>query len=228
MAAKKKVRRTGADRSKRLSDLARERILEYLFDGRLPAGAFVSQNQLVELVDVPVAPLRDALRVLEVEGILNIHPRTGIEFVRPGLDLTRATYQFRSIVEGAAVRIYAETAPDDEVKALRNQHQDFLDRLESGVMDGTALSEAERLEHLLHDSIVGTLKNPLIDTNYKRMRNYLRLVRLERHYTAPVLRRTLLEHMRILDACIAHDADAAEAAVQSHFMNALQRHLGMV
>ena len=83
----------------RLSDLAYTRILENLFDRRLPAGAFVSQNDLVKLLGIPVAPLRDALRVLEVEGILTIHPRSGIQFVKPGLELTKSTYQFRTIIE---------------------------------------------------------------------------------------------------------------------------------
>jgi DNA-binding GntR family transcriptional regulator len=81
--------------ARRLSDVAYDRILECLFDRRVSAGAFVSQGELSQLVRVPVAPLRDALRVLEAEGILKIHPRSGIQFVKPGLELTRATYQFR-------------------------------------------------------------------------------------------------------------------------------------
>ena len=49
--------------SGRLSDLAYTRILETLFDRKIPAGAFVSQNDLVKLLGIPVAPLRDALSV---------------------------------------------------------------------------------------------------------------------------------------------------------------------
>ena len=73
--------------------------LELLFDRRLPAGAFVSQSELVRLTGIPVAPLRDALRVLEAEGVLSIQPRSGIHFVKPGLELTKSTYQFRTIIE---------------------------------------------------------------------------------------------------------------------------------
>src|SRR5579872_530633 len=65
----------------RLSDLAYDRILEALFDRRVEAGAFVSQNDLVNLLGIPLAPLRDALRVLQAEGVLVIHPRSGIRFV---------------------------------------------------------------------------------------------------------------------------------------------------
>src|ERR1044072_7237610 len=101
--------------SQRLSDLAYERVLEALFERRVQAGSFVSQGELSEIVNVPVAPLRDALRVLEAEGILTIHPRSGIQFIRPGFELTRSTYQFRSIIERAAVRAYAEQGDEAEI-----------------------------------------------------------------------------------------------------------------
>lgn len=69
---------------KRQSDTAYGRILELLFERHLPAGAFVSQNELVRLTGIPVAPLRDALRVLQAEGVLTIQPRSDIQFVNPG------------------------------------------------------------------------------------------------------------------------------------------------
>ena len=87
----------------RLSDLAYTRILETLFDRKIPAGAFVSQNDLVQLLGIPVGAAARCARVLETEGVLTIHPRSGIQFVKPGLELTRSTYQFRSIIERAAV-----------------------------------------------------------------------------------------------------------------------------
>lgn len=215
-------------RGTRMSDIAYERILENLFNKKLPAGAFVSQKHLVELLDVPVAPLRDALRVLETEGILKIHPRSGIEFVKPGLDLTRSTYQFRAIIERSAVRALAETGATDLIDGLIADHEALVQRLENKDQRPDDLRELERLESHLHDSIVETLGNPLITSSYRRMHNYLRLVRLERHLTPPVMLRSLREHLDILQACRARDADAAEAAVQQHFSAALQRYLGFI
>ena len=77
-----------------------------------------------------MAPLRDALRVLEAEGILTIHPRSGIQFVKPGLELTRSTYQFRGILERAAVRVYAETADEDELQKIEKRHLDLAALIE--------------------------------------------------------------------------------------------------
>jgi len=216
-----------AGRRPRLSDIAYQRVLEVLFERRLPAGARVSQNELVELTGVPVGPLRDALRVLEAEEILTIHPRAGIEFVKPGLELTRATYQFRSIVEGAAVAVYAETADEAAVMELERRHVDAVAMIESEGLSQAARDELGRLEELLHNSIIASLSNPLIDSSYRRIYNYLRLVRLDRKLTAPLALRSLREHLAIIEACRRRDAAAAQNALQVHFSNALQRNMGL-
>ena len=212
----------------RMSDVAYERILEGLFDRRVPAGAFISQNELSAIVDVPVAPLRDALRVLEAEGILTIHPRSGIQFIRPGLELTRATYQFRSIVERAAVRVFAEQGDEAVMKALEIRHSRLLRRVERDGLGKEQLEEMDALESELHGAIIAALRNPLIDSTYRRMHNYLRLLRLDRKLTTPIMVRTIKEHLDILEACGTRNADAAEAKLQAHFQAAMQRNLGLV
>ena len=211
----------------RLSDLAYVRILENLFDKRLPAGAFVSQNDLVKLVGIPVAPLRDALRVLETEGVLTIQPRSGIQFVKPGLELTRSTYQFRGIIERAAVAIYAETGDEAEIADIERRHRKTIARLEKEGLTDAVREETEKMELALHNSIIASLNNPLIETTYRRMHNYVRLVRLDRKVTAPIALRSLREHMEIILACKERDAEKAATALQAHFNAALQRLLGM-
>lgn len=211
----------------RLSDLAYSRILETLFERKIPAGAFVSQNDLVELLGIPVGPLRDALKILETEGVLTIHPRSGIQFVKPGLELTRSTYQFRGIIERAAVAVYAETADDAELAETERRHRAAMETIEKDGLTEAARNELEDLELVLHDAIIGSLNNPLIQTSYKRMHNYLKLVRLDRKLTPPVAMRSLREHMEIILACRARDPDKAVAALSAHFNAALQRHMGM-
>lgn len=213
--------------SRRLSDLAYTRILEAMFDRRLPVGAFVSQNELVQLLGVPVAPLRDALRVLEAEGILTIHPRSGIQFTKPGAELTKSTYQFRAIIERAAVRVFAETADELEIAVLRRRHLEMALKLENAGITPEILAELEDLEMKLHGSTIVALRNPLAENAYDRMRTYLRLVRLDRRMTVPLAQRTMREHLEIIAAVEARDPDAAEAALIAHFTTALQRHLGM-
>ncbi|CDX22978.1 Transcriptional regulator, GntR family [Mesorhizobium sp. ORS 3324] len=212
--------------AKLLSEIAYERILEGLFDKKVPAGAFVSQSELVKLLDIPVAPLRDALHVLEAEGVLTIHPRSGIQFIKPDLELTRSTYQFRSIIERAAVRVYAEMGDEAEVARILDRHNALIDVIARDGLTPEAQAEMEAMERMLHGAVIDILKNPLIASSYRRMANYLRLLRLERKITAPLALRTLREHVDILAACRRRDPDAAEAALNRHFQAALQRNLG--
>jgi DNA-binding GntR family transcriptional regulator len=214
--------------SQRLSDLAYERVLEALFERRVQAGSFVSQGELSEIVDVPVAPLRDALRVLEAEGILAIHPRSGIQFVRPGFELTRSTYQFRSILERAAVKVFAEQGDEDLIEEIGRRHEALIASIAENGLTAPDLVEMEELERVLHNAVIGILRNPLIDSSYRRMHNYLRLLRLDRKITAPVALRTLKEHVEIIEACRKRDASRAEAALDAHFQAAMQRSLGFI
>lgn len=211
----------------RLSDIAYARILEGLFERTVPAGAFVSQNELVRLLGIPVQPLRDALRVLEAEGVLTIHPRSGIQFLKPDLELARSTYQFRSIIERAAARTFSETAGAEDIEALIEAHESLLERIETSGLDGDDIAALDGLEERFHGSMIASLRNPLIETSARRLKNYVRIIRLERLVTRPLAMRTLREHLDILHACRDRDADRAEAALSAHFQAALQRILGM-
>jgi len=72
------------------------------------------------------------------------------------------------------------------------------------------------------------LRNPLIETTARRLKNYVTLVKLDWLTTRPLAIRTLREHLDIIDACVDRNADAAEAALITHFQLALQRLIGMI
>lgn len=216
--------RTG---SLRLAEQAYNVILQGLFEGKIAPGAFLSQSDLVKLFDTPIQPLRDALRVLEGEGVVIIHPRSGIQFLKPDMELARSTYQFRTIIERSAVRAFAETAALDEMTKFLNEHLDLIGRIETAGLNDQEHSAIEKLDHRLHAAIIGSLKNPLIEVTASRLKNYVTLIGLEHLKTAPLVLRTLREHVAILEACLERDASKAESALVSHFQLALYRMLGL-
>lgn len=182
----------------------------------------------MRILNLPAQPLREALRVLETEGILTIHPRSGIEFLKADLELTRSTYQFRSVIERAAVRVYAETADASDIQSLINAHRALLTQVQSeGATDGVC-EEMERLEQLFHGSMIASMRNPLIETTARRLKNHVALIRLDILATTPRVIKTIREHLDVLEPCLARDPGAAEQALASHFQMALQRFLGMV
>lgn len=211
----------------RLGERAYNLILQGLFDGKVAPGAFVSQNDLVKLYDIPIQPLRDALRVLEGEGVVIIHPRSGIQFLKPDMELARSTYQFRTIIERAAVRTFAETGARDDIDLFLSQHHELIEKIESDGLNEEEHAALESLDHRLHAAMIASLRNPLIEVAARRLKNYVTLIGLDRLRTKPLALRTMREHVAILEACRDRDASKAEEALAVHFQSALYRILGL-
>ena len=119
-------------------------------------------------------------------------------------------------------------ADDCLLTCLTDCHANLIAKIEANGLAPDDLAEVDRLEQLMHSSVIGIMQNPLIDISYRRMMNYLRLLRLDRKFTSPIILRTLREHSEILVACTRRDADAAEAALQAHLMAAIQRNIGFM
>jgi DNA-binding GntR family transcriptional regulator len=210
-----------------LADKAYRAILQALFDRTIAAGAEFSQSELMARLNLTAQPLRDALLKLEAEGVVTIHARSCIRFVKADLELARATYQFRSLIERAGVRAFAEMGDAKLIEELVSGHSELAARIEAeGLIDELA-DMLDDLETRFHGAILSALRNPLIETTARRLKNYITLVRLDWLVTAPLALRTLREHLEVLHACARRDADAAEAALTVHFQLALQRLLGM-
>lgn len=210
-----------------LAEKAYQAILQGLFDRTIPAGSEYSQAQLMRLLGLTASPLRDALRTLENEGLVTIYARSCVRFLRADLELSRSTYQFRSFIERPGARALAEKGDAAEIQDLMDEHVALLERLERGELGPKEKNTLDLLEKRLHGALTFYLRNPLIETTARRLKNYLTLVRLDWLTTKPLAIRTVREHIDILEACARRDPDAAEAALALHFQQALQRLLGI-
>jgi DNA-binding GntR family transcriptional regulator len=210
-----------------LSDLAYERILEALFDARLPMGARLSQTDLTRLTGIPVGPVRDALRVLEADGIVTIHPRSGIQVIPASTELVRSTYQFRTMIERPAARAFSQRAPEALLHRLIALHDAMAADL--GTLDpGTSVGDRlDRMEIEFHTPIVAAFGNELIDASYRRLQLMSRIIKVSGVVYPRAALISIDEHRDILTACLNRDPEAAEAAMARHLSNALSRNLGM-
>ena len=58
-----------------------DQLKERLFSGELRAGQFVSQRELTELLGATLNPVREAIRKLEAEGLINVYAQRGIQII---------------------------------------------------------------------------------------------------------------------------------------------------
>lgn len=211
----------------RLSDLAYESILQALFDARLPMGGRISQGDLVALTKVPVGPVRDALKVLEADGLVVVHPRSGIEVIQPTTELVRSTTQFRTLIERSAARRFATTATDAELVELKALHHDFIARVTAMDPRTNTYGLMQDLERRFHLALISSLGNELIDASYRRLQLMGRVIRGRAVFFPQVALVSLEEHLKVIAACEARDADAAEDAIAAHLNSAMVRSLGV-
>lgn len=216
-----------SDAKPRLAERAYQAILQGLFDRTIPGGVNLSQGWLIEHLGLTAQPLRDALRMLEMEGLVKIYPRSCISFVKTDAELAVSTYQFRSLIERAGARALADGGDAAQMEKLAKDHADLLKRLETSDFGPAEEAQLTALETRLHGLLYTALRNPLIETTSRRLHNYFMLVRLDRLVTKPIAIATLREHLEILNAALTRDPDAAEAALSAHFRQALQRVLGV-
>jgi DNA-binding GntR family transcriptional regulator len=209
-----------------LGEQAYQKILAGLFDGTVPGAAFLSQRDLVEMLDVPVQPLRDALKVLEAEGIVKVHPRSGIQFVKADVEFAHNTYQFRTVIERAAARHFAEAGDMKQIKALIKEHHEMRKEVETSSFSPRILAKVRVLDRAFHGAMIASLNNPFVQSTADRLQNYVKLIQLGKTSTRPYLLRSLDEHLAVLAACADRDADAAEKALTTHAQAALIRILG--
>lgn len=210
-----------------LSDLAYERILEAVFERRVPMGGRLNQTALVELTGIPVGPVRDALKMLEADGVVKVHPRSGIEMIRPSAELVRSTFQFRIIIEGPAVRHFALIGDEERIRAILEQHRSARERIASLPPGTDVADDISGLEIALHIPVVASLDNELVDASYRRLQLMARIVKLRTSVFVQPAAVSIREHEAVLEAALNRDPDAAEAAMLRHLGNAMNRNLGL-
>ena len=213
----------------KLSQVAYQRFKEALFAKRILAGSTISQAELVAITGVPISPLREALQVLEAEGLIQILPRSGIRIVKPDLALVRNAFQLRQILELPAVRHAAEAMPRDRLEAIEARHRELLGRLPGLEVTPGIAQEVSAFDIGFHLEVVGFLSNPLLERAYRQAHDQIRVIRLDQLYqmSARAVGHTMREHLAIVHACLARDPEAACAALEQHFARAMQRALGL-
>ena len=211
-----------------LSEIAYERILQALFDARLPMGSRLNQNDLTDMTGVPVGPVRDALKLLEADGIVTVHPRSGIEVIQPSTDLVRSTFQFRTIIERPAVRTFALAATQATLQEIDRQHAEAADSIASTADLTVDVSKPLGvLESAFHLPIIASLSNELVDASYRRLQLMAQIIKVRSFVFPDTAMLSIGEHRAVLQACLRRDVAAAEAAMAQHLTNALNRNLGI-
>src|SRR5689334_123631 len=199
-----------------MREVAYERFKAELFKRKLSPGQFVSQGELCELLDVPLGPTREALKRLEAESLVRLIPQRGIQIADIGVTLIHEAFEFRTILELAAVRRFALDADGAIVADLEERTLAVMRRLDGGANpDPRLLDAALQVDWGMHDLIVESAGNRIMMTAHRQNFDKIRMIRL--HGRSPrYIPLALEEHVAVIRALRRRDPDEAAAALETH------------
>lgn len=196
-----------------LSERARDAIRERVIDGRYPQGARVVEREVAEELRMSRVPVREALRGLVAEGLLELLPHSGVRVRR--LDRTDVEHLYE-VWEPLAIqasrlaaRRVADAAPDEPL--LLAGLRAALERAETAAADGEPGREVVA-NTAFHDGIVALSGNPLLAQTMARLSWQLRL--LFGLNSEPDHMR--VQHRAMYERIAAGDPDAAAALTLVH------------
>ena len=203
--------------------LVYEKIKDRIINGALAPGFPINENDLSRDLCVSKTPLREALRQLEREGLVENIPGRGSAVTHITFKDIRNIFEVREIIECGVAKRAALIHDENGFQIKRNEIETYSKKWD----------EAKELNwgpvediHLFIITSSGNEK--LVDTylglidHIKRIRNHF-----GGRFTRQRFKELVVEHLEILDAIIEGNGDQAELAVQKHLRNAAAYLLGL-
>ncbi len=209
-----------------LRELAYDRFTEKLFAQEIRPGEFVSQRQLSELLDVPLGPVREALKRLEAHKYVKLIAQRGIQVCPIDFNLIEETYGLRIILEFAGLESFVQRATDSEIDGLIKRTEGLRERLEDASDDPDLMTEAYKTDRALHDRLIESIGNSIVSDTYDLNFAKIRLIRLNGKHLPGRSLDIMNEHLEILRALKARDIESARSALKKHLVVSHRRALG--
>lgn len=194
---------------------AYERLLAEIEDGGLPPGTRLREAELGERLSISRTPVREALKRLELQGLVVHEPHHGA--VVASLDYGQVTelYRLREMLEGMAARLAAQHATDTEIGVL----QRMVERDRTLTDNPRQLAQTNRA---FHQQIRDTAHNRYVAAALENLRLSLALLAGTTLGAEGRAAESVEEHAKIVSSIAARDCDGAETNARQHIVNAFR------
>ncbi len=197
---------------------------QQILSGGIRSGQFISQRELMTLLDMPLGAVREMIPRLEAGGLIKTVPQRGLQIAHVDLKLIRNAFQVRSMIEHEAIRHFVHVASAQELERIEAAHQDVLRRASAASVDSQLLDDAQVIDWGLHDRMVDALGNEIVSDIYRVNSLRIRLIKLENSVITPTrLIPAMQEHLLFIAALRQRDAAKATELLDAHIRSARDR-----
>ncbi len=198
-----------------LHDQVAERIRAQIFDRQLASGEFIDENALAERWQISRTPLREALKVLVAEGLLELVPRRGCRVIEITETDADELFPIMAMLEGRCA--FEATRNASVIAAARRDLRRLHDELERTAaahdVDGYY-----RANHVFHSFVQQLAGNRWLDRVTADLRKFVRLLRGRQLVLPGRIDASINEHRVLIAAMLEGDAARAERAMHDHLL----------
>ena len=194
-----------------LHDEVAAQLRERIFAGELAPGTFLDEVKLAEQMKISRTPLREALKVLTVEGLVRHELRRGCfvnEVTEKDLD---EIFPVIALLEGRCAYEAARNATDADLAALEDLHGKLARHAKA-----KRINEYYAANFAIHEAIIALAGNRWLATVIGDLRKIVKLARLQQLHAPGRLEQSLSEHLAVFAALKARDPEGADAAMRTH------------
>lgn len=194
---------------------------EAILQGKIKAGERLIEEDLANALGVSRAPIREALRMMQKEGLVVISPRKGAVVNSISHEDIAEIYEVSSALEGLAVEIFCNRYTDEELV--------FLQQLYAGMEEQVRkknIVQYRKLNRQFHEALISGSKNKKIKElcgTLQKQISWFQNMNLSMQSRMGI---SLQEHKHIIDAFLAKDPEAAGKAASEHIALAAKAFLG--
>ncbi len=190
---------------------ATDRLREMILDGTLAPGARISERLMKEEFGLSRTPLREALKVLNAEGLVELAPNRGAMVNRLSLTELRAAFELLAMLDGAGGEFACERASDDEIARIAELHVRMVTEFER-----RDLQRYFRLNKDIHLAIVDAAGNPALSRVYRSECARVDRYRYGGNRDPERWERSIRQHEQILDALTARQGALLRETLIAH------------
>ena len=197
-----------------LRDVVFKTLREAILKGDLAPGERLMEIKLANQLGVSRTPIREAIRKLELEGLVVMVPRKGAEVAKITEKELRDVLEVRASLEELAISLACERITDEKIAELKDALEQFRT-----VIKGKDVTKIAQMDVAFHDVIFEATQNARLVQMVNNLREQMYRYRLEYLKDFSTHSRLDEEHVKIFEAVSARDIERATALIREHIYN---------
>jgi len=196
-----------------LAQEAAKRIRDMIRKGTLKKGDRILEEPMCKAMGVSRTPLREALRILNSEGLIELIPNKGAYVAQPSIEDIEKMFFVMSILEGTCARLCAEKMDERGLERLDDLYRKLEEHCQAEDRE-----KYMAVNHSFHSLVQERAGNKVLSEVINGLRQKILLYRYRQIYQPGRLQESMQEHRDLQKALRERNPEAAERFMKEHLM----------